>query len=473
MGNPSDESSSDEDAPSGPGEDPAGSASEPPDAGGGGALKRAATTGALWVFAAFGVTMVVRLGGNLVLTRLLFPEVFGIMRVLTIVVTIVGMLSDAGLRGSIIYHERGDDPDFYNTAWTLQCLRGVVVAAVVAGLAWPLAEAFEMPELVALLPAVGVSLLLRSVQSTSIFTLSRQVNPKPGALLEMSVRVAGVALMIGLALVWKSVWVTALGMIFANVGMGFASHLLIPGYRNRFRWDKTAVRAQLHFGKWVFLSSAVAAFLGQGGSAVIASLLNSGMLGVYSIALLLAEAATQAMQTIATKVLQPLYAKFVAGDRKRLRGRMFKVRGALLALACPPLWILGVFGQEVVDLLFDPRYVQAGWMLRVLSAGSIGVLVIGTAEMVFVAAGDSRAHLIHKSAGAVFFIVAMWVGYSTAGFPGVLIGMSVGRVLGYLPMAVLLRQRGAWLPKLDALVFLASALVLGVGFWLHPMEIPT
>lgn len=442
------------------------------DSGGGAKLKRAAAKGAVWVFGAFALSQVVRLGSSLVLSRLLFPEAFGIMRVLTVVVSIVGLVTDAGLRGSIIAHKRGDEPDFYNTAWTLQCLRGVAVAAVVSALAGPLASYYALPELSFLLPAVAVSLFFRSLKSTSVVTLSRRVNPKPGAILDLAIRVGSVVVMVALAFVWKSVWVLALGMILSNVGLGLLTHFLIKGYRNRWRWDKAAVRAQLNFGKWVFISSALAAFLGQGGSAVVAKLLSNDMLGIYSIALLLSEAVTQAMQTVSTKVLQPLYAKFVTGNRKRLRGRMFKVRGALLALALPPLWILGIFGQEIVELLFDDRYVQAGWMLRILAAGSIGTLVIGTAEMLFVASGDSRAHLIHKSVGATFFVVCMVVGYSLGEFKGVLIGMSVGRVLGYLPMAFLLRQRGAWLPRLDTLAFAASAAVLALGAWLHPLEIP-
>jgi len=474
--NPSDASSDDHSEHAEPSEDRAvpGEASATQataDPGGGSRLQRAAAKGALWVFGAFALGQVVRLGSSLVLSRLLFPEAFGIMRVLMVVVGIVGMLSDAGLRGSIIAHKRGNEPDFYNTAWTLQCLRGVAVAVVVSALAAPLANYYELPELSFLLPAVGLSLVFRGLQSTAVFTLSRQVNPKPGALLDLAVRVSSVAIMVALAFVWKSVWVLALGMILSNMGSGLATHFLIKGYRNRWRWDKEAVRAQLRFGKWVFLSSALAALLGQGGSAVVAKLLSDNMLGVYSIALLLSEAVTQAMQTVATKVLQPLYAKFVVGNRKRLRGRMFKVRGALLALALPPLWVLGIFGQEIVDLLFDERYAQAGWMLRILAAGSIGTLVIGTAEMLFVASGDSRSHLIHKATGATFFVLCMVAGYSLGEFKGVLIGMSVGRILGYLPMAFLLRRRGAWLPKLDALAFAASGVVLALGYWLHPLEI--
>ncbi len=447
--------------------DPVGGAA---DVGGGGQLRRAAAQGALWVFGAFAVGQVVRLGSSLILSRLLFPEAFGIMRVLMVVVAIVGMLTDAGLRGSIIAHKRGNEPDFYNTAWTLQCLRGVAVAVVVSALAAPLANYYELPELSFLLPAVALSLVVLSLQSTSVVTLSREVNPKSGALLDLAIRVSSVVVMVGLAFVWKSVWVLALGMILVNVGTGLLTHFLIKGYRNRWCWDKEAVRAQLKFGKWVFVSSALAALLGQGGSAVVAKLLTNNMLGVYSIALLLSEAVTQAMQTVGIKVLQPLYAKFVSGDQQRLRARMFKVRGALLALALPPLWALGIFGQEVVDLLFDDRYVQAGWMLRILAAGSVGTLIIGTAEMLFVAAGDSRAHLVHKAVGAVFFVLCMVVGYSLAEFNGVLIGMSFGRVLGYLPMAVLLRRRGAWLPRLDALAFATSGMVLGLGYWLHPLE---
>ncbi len=110
-------------------------------------------------------------------------------------------------------------------------------------------------------------------------------------------------------------------------------------------------------------------------------------------------------------------------------------------------------------------------MLRVLAAGSIGTLIIGTAEMLFVASGDSRSHLIHKAVGATFFVLCMAAGCSVGGFKGVLVGMSAGRMLGYLPMAFLLRRRGAWLPKLDAVAFAASGAVLALGYLLHPLEI--
>jgi O-antigen/teichoic acid export membrane protein len=57
-----------------------------------------------------------RLLSNLLLTRLLFPEAFGLMAIATAVLQGARMLSDVGIRGSIVQHERGAEPAFTNTA---------------------------------------------------------------------------------------------------------------------------------------------------------------------------------------------------------------------------------------------------------------------------------------------------------------------------------------------------------------------
>ncbi len=433
-----------------------------------GSLRRKATRGALWVVGGYGVTQVVRLCSSLILSRLLFPEAFGLMRIVNMVNVGVGMLSDAGLRGSIIYHPRGDDRDFLDTAWTLQCLRGVAVAVVLFAIAVPVADFYGAPELKLLLPAVGASTLVLGMQSTSVHTLSRRVNPAPAAILEASLRATSLVLMVSIALVWKSVWVLMIGSVFVSVGRVLVSHRLIKGYRNRFRWERDAVRSMLRYGRWVFLSSALAAVLSQGDSALLAKVLTDERLGVYSFARLLASAATEGMASVSTSVLQPLYAQFARENSRSLKRRMFKVRGALLSAALPVLWGMSILGQEIVDLLFDDRYVQAGWMLRILAAGAEGTVVVTTAEKLLVATGDSLAHLIHKVVGAVLFLVGMVVGYLLGDLVGLLIGMSVGRVLGYVPMAILLQRRGGWLPGLDLVAFGVSAAVLALGFLLYP-----
>jgi O-antigen/teichoic acid export membrane protein len=48
-----------------------------------------------------------------------------------------------------------------------------------------------------------------------------------------------------------------------------------------------------------------------------------------------------------------------------------KIRLSMMALFVPPLWVLSVFGQQVVNLLLDHRYHDGGWILRLFASCAI------------------------------------------------------------------------------------------------------
>ena len=75
----------------------------------------------------YGAQQALRLASNLILTRLLFPEAFGMMALVFMVIQGLNMFSDAGVSPAIMQSKRGDDPRFLNTAWTLKVGRGVIL----------------------------------------------------------------------------------------------------------------------------------------------------------------------------------------------------------------------------------------------------------------------------------------------------------------------------------------------------------
>ena len=91
--------------------------------------------GSLWALLGYGGSQILRLAGNLVLWRLLYAEAFGLMAIVNVFMQGLAMFSDVGIGPSIIQNERGDDPDYLDTAWTIQALRGgalFVVAVIFA-----------------------------------------------------------------------------------------------------------------------------------------------------------------------------------------------------------------------------------------------------------------------------------------------------------------------------------------------------
>ena len=87
-------------------------------------IKKQAVRGTVWTIVGYGGSQGLRFVGNLILTRLLMPELFGLMALVNTFRIGLSLFSDIGIDPSIIRSQRSSDPDFLNTAWTLQMLRG-------------------------------------------------------------------------------------------------------------------------------------------------------------------------------------------------------------------------------------------------------------------------------------------------------------------------------------------------------------
>ena len=139
-----------------------------------------ATLGSVvWILASATYSNVLRLGSNLLLTRWLAPEMFGLMAIATTVGIMSAMLSDIGLRQNIIRSDKGDDPVFLNTAWTVQVIRGVALWTVACLLSLGLAllqtsqqvfgdSAYGHPLLPWIVATGTINLAITAFQSTKV-----------------------------------------------------------------------------------------------------------------------------------------------------------------------------------------------------------------------------------------------------------------------------------------------------------------
>src|SRR5687768_15639721 len=90
-------------------------------------LRDRAVRGVVWTVGGTAAAMLLRFGSSLILTRLLMPELFGLMAIVSVIFQGLLMFSDLGTGTAIIQNERGDEEPFYNTAWTMQVIRGAVL----------------------------------------------------------------------------------------------------------------------------------------------------------------------------------------------------------------------------------------------------------------------------------------------------------------------------------------------------------
>lgn len=430
----------------------------------GASLKRKVASGTVIVMAGYALSNALRLGGNLILTRMLFPEAYGLMTVVTVILTGIYLFSEVGIRGSIVYHERGDDPDFLNTAWTLQAMRGLLIWLVVSLLAAPLATFYEKPELRMLLPVLGFTAVLEGLASTARFTLVRRISPLRQVILENGARVISLGIMVAWAWHWPSVWALAAGSLTTSLVTAIGSHYLIPGFRNRFHFDRAAFGSLISFGRWILLSTIIGFLVNQGDRLFFSKILNSEQLGIYSVAILFTEGLLHPIETLASNILQPFYATLARQKDSAQIKKIFKTRAVLLAATLPPVWALILFGDHLIKFLYDPRYWEAGGMLRILAVGIVGGIINVTTDKALLAVGDSKGYLLLQTWRSILLVAGIFSGYALGGINGLLVGFSAAKILGYVPLAYFLRRHGVWLPKLDLTAIALTLIVVLFAF---------
>jgi O-antigen/teichoic acid export membrane protein len=412
-------------------------------------LKQRAIQGSLWTLLGYGSNQVLRLAGNLVLTRLLFPEAFGLMALVQTFLTGLQMFSDLGIFPSIVHSKRGDDPAFLNTAWTLQVVRGIMLWLGTCIIAAPIARFYGEPMLMQLLPVAGLSALIDGTASTKLATANRRLALKQLTTIEISTYAIILSVMIVGAWLYQSVWVLVIGSLVGSLLKSIASHVLLKGERNSFYWDKEAIRELQQFGQWIFLSTIIAFFALQGDRLVLGWLLDVRFLGVYTVALGLSSAIESVVTQMNSKVLFPSYAELIRERPEALYRVLRKARLMLMALSSSFAIVLVFFGKPLIDILYDDRYLEAGWILRVLAIGFLGRVLSVTYEDILLAKGQTFKTMLLTSIGALFQVNAMFLGYSLAGHQGVIVGIAVTEWLTYIAYALYFTRLSLWQPELD------------------------
>jgi O-antigen/teichoic acid export membrane protein len=370
------------------------------------------------------------------------------------------MLSDIGV-GPLLISSRRDDDTFINTLWTAKVARGIALAGVIAVVAFPAAWWFHEPRLKGLIGFVAVAMVIRSFSHVSEFTLTRDLRQREATIIDVSSQLISLIALAVLAYIFRNVWALAIGGLFGDCLRTAISFYVGRDRKHRFTWDPEALNSLRGFGRWVFFSSILTYVMMQGDRLVFGSLMSLQMLGNYQIAITLAGAVETLLGRVAGTVLFPLYSLIGKETTPEFRARVRRLRWLSAAATLPPLCVLVGFGDFVVGLLWDARYSEARWMVRVLALGSIGQ-ELGRIGPIHLARGESWIGVVSEGVRVVTLLIGLSIGYKLAGPVGLIGGMAVALFAEYPVTVWSTRRYGLWVPEVDATAAAAAATMIGI-----------
>lgn len=330
-----------------------------------------ARSGTIWIISAFGAGQLVRLATNIALASLLFEEAFALMALVSAVMVGLAMFSDVGLQQNVIQSPRGDEPAFLNTAWTIQVLRGVLLALLAAALAWPMAVFYGANDSMALelkwlVPIVALTALFDGLRSPAVLTAARHI--RVGELMRIEIGVTAIQTVVILLLAWltRSVYALAITAALSSAIHCIATYLFLSGPRPRLVLEASAVRSIISFGKWIFLSTVLYFLAGQIDRLTFASIYTLAEVGVYSIAASLALIVPAVVGKLQAAIVFPYYSRLLE-EGMDLPAAFARATAPVL-LASTYIVVLLIAGADsFFSFAYDQRYAEAGLILPVLA----------------------------------------------------------------------------------------------------------
>ena len=396
-----------------------------------------------WSLIGHVASQAIRLGSSLVMTRLLMPEAFGVMAIANVILFGIALFSDLGLRQNIIQSQRGNDPIFLNTAWSVQIIRGVglcVIGMLVAAAFYLLAQlhffpaesVYSEPVLPWVIGALSIVTLINSFESTKLASANRNLALGQVTLIELTSQIIGILLMLAWVYADRSIWALVAGGVVSSIVKTALSHVVLPGEKNKLYWDAQSFHEIFHFGKWIFLTSVMGFLISSLDRLLLGGMIPAEELGVYSIAVLLAGAFQELVSKLIGSVALPALGEINRLQPTRIKELYYKIRLPIDLFCLTSAGILFTSGNAIVDLLYDSRYAQAGSILSILSL-SLLAYRYGVAGQLYIALGKPKL-----VAFIMIFRLCMMVLFIPAGFQiNGLIGATWGITLACLSELVI------------------------------------
>lgn len=380
--------------------------------------------GAAWIGSASLLVNALGLVSTILLARLLVPADFGLIAIALAVTGIINVVSEFSLSKALVQH---DNPTaaHYNTAWTMNVLRGVIIATVIALLSWPIGTVYGDNRLSDILLVMAATTFVGGFVNPKLAMFERDLQFHQAFIQSLTAKVIGFVATISLAIIYRSYWALVLGTLITESFIVVVSYMLLP-YRPKLTLSKH--KELLSYSIWLTFGNGVQAIGWRIDPLVLGSLFTPQVLGQYSAGDQILSRTIGEMLAPVKRVLFPAFSQ-IKNDAARLRSAYLRSQG-VLCLACFPVAVgFAVIAPELVIVALGSNWplaipvVQGVAMLRLLQATEhMGPLAMATGNTKLMFGRELRAFLIRWP----FMLLGIYLGWGNT--YTLLLGILFGRI---------------------------------------------
>lgn len=353
------------------------------------------------------VDFVLRLASLAVLARLLLPEHFGLISMVTALTAIGERFKDLGLMSATIQAPTLNHKQSSTLFW-VNALIGAAIMILISALAYPIALFYRDARLVYITIAISSTFLWSGAANQHHALLRRSMRYRAIAVIQLTASVGSIAIAVLLALKGFGYWALVAREVTRSALLSIGAWLSFP-WLPGFPSLRTGVRRMLRFGVDITAVNILHLLTQSLDQILIGKVFGPHALGLYrqgyQLALAPLSQISYPIRVVAESALSRLQ-----DDSARYR-HYYRSILKTISLATIPLGLfMAVFAEEIVVVALGPSWLEASPIFRILGLASCLRPAAETAGAVMVSRGLSRRFLKLGLLSAVTFTVLVFAG---------------------------------------------------------------
>ena len=325
--------------------------------------------GIIWSTASF-------LGGRaltflsiVVLARLLTPNEFGIVAAVTIFLSLLDVVSDIGMKATVVYEQQHGITDRVQTAFTVNLAVATILTGAGVLLAPVIAQFFSLQEHADLFRLASLNLLLTGVGNVHDALLLRDLDFRRRIIPDLARGIVRGVVSIVLALSGMNAAALVIGMLAGTAAWTALQWTLTP-FRPTLSFDAATARSMAAYGSGAAMLATVPGVAGTIQLAVIGRVLGEHALGLYTVAKRLPELVIEMVAFNVSRVAFPALARKRATAEQELGDATLAILRYQALYAGPAGAGLAVLAAPLVVVLFSSKWEDAAGVLTALAVVS-------------------------------------------------------------------------------------------------------
>lgn len=393
-------------------------------------LKERALRGGFAKMCAQGANFSLRIGSVMVLARLLDPNDFGLVGMVTAFTGAFNLLKDAGLSVATVQRAEISDAQISNLFW-VNMVVGAALALVCLAIGPLLVNFYHEPRLFWVAATLGTGFAFNAAGVQHSALLQREMRFVALATIDVVSWAISITLSITLALLGFGYW----ALVCLTVSLPAVS---TTGFWLTSRWIPSRPRrgvgvgSMIRFGSTITVNTIVIYLAYNTDKILIGKLWGATALGIYGRAYQLSNIPTDNLNGAVGEVAISALSR-VQGDGDRFKRYFLKSYSLVVALTLPLTIACWLYAAEIMDVMLGPKWHSAAPVFRLLAPTIVAFAMLNPLGWLLIAGGHAGRSLKMALCIAPVVVVGYLAG-TPFGITGVALGYSAAMAVLVIPM---------------------------------------